>query len=182
MSARPEATAVYGLLAEFEHPEELLVAAREARQAGYQRLDAFTPFPVEELAEELGSGRDWLPWIVLAGGVLGAALAYGMQYYSSVIGYPMNVGGRPLNSWPVFIVIVFELTVLFAALSAVLGMLALNGLPQPYHPVFNVPRFQLATRDRFFLLIEAADPRFDHRRTRRFLEGLGAREVSDVLP
>jgi hypothetical protein len=171
---------IYGLLAEFRDANALVEAAARVHGAGYRRLDAYTPFPVEGLAEVLGFHERRLPMVVLAGGLAGAAAGYGLQYWVSAIAYPLNVGGRPLHSWPAFIPVTFELTILVAALAAVLGMLALNGLPMPYHPVFNVPRFALASRDRFFLLIEAADPRFDRAETRRFLEGLGPREVSDV--
>jgi hypothetical protein len=173
---------LYGLMAEFESPEELLAAAQRAYREGYRRLDAHSPFPIHGLAEAIGVRRTWLPLLVLIGGLLGALVGYGTQYYVAAIDYPINVGGRPFNSWPSFIPITFEVTILFAALTAVFGMLALNGLPMPYHPVFNAPRFALATHDRFFLCIEAADPRFDPESTRRFLEGLNAKEVSDVAP
>jgi hypothetical protein len=171
---------IYGLLAEFESPTALVEATRQAHEAGYRTMDAYTPFPVEELEEVLVVRHTSLPLIVLVGGVIGCVGGYALQYYASVIDYPLNVGGRPFHSWPAFIIPTFEMTVLGAALAAVLGMLGLNGLPMPYHPVFNVPGFALATRDRFFLCIEATDPRFDRQTTRRFLEGLGAREVSDV--
>ncbi len=173
---------LYGLMAEFESPEELLAAAQRAYREGYRRLDAHSPFPIHGLAEAIGVRPTWLPLLVLIGGVLGALVGYGTQYYVAVIDYPINVGGRPFNSWPSFIPITFEVTILFAALTAVFGMLALNGLPMPYHPVFNARRFALATHDRFFLCIEATDPRFDQEITRRFLEGLNAKEVSDVAP
>ncbi|MEW6299067.1 MAG: DUF3341 domain-containing protein [Thermodesulfobacteriota bacterium] len=171
---------LYGLMAEFDTPEELLAAARRARDAGYRQMDAYTPFPVEGLAEAIGFRRTWLPLIVLIGGIIGCLSGYLLQYWTSVIDYPLNIGGRPLHSWPAFVVVTFELTVLFAALSAVLGMLALNGLPMPYHPVFNVPRFAFATRDRFFLCLEATDPQFDREETRRFLERSQPRQVSEV--
>jgi ActD protein len=177
MSARPP---VYGLLAEFSDPNELIAAARRAREAGYRDVDAYTPFPIEELGEALGFHYNRLPLVVLIGGIVGALAGLGLQYWTAVIDYPINVGGRPLFSLPSFIPITFETTVLVAALSAVLGMLALNGLPMPYHPVFNVPRFALATRDRFFLCIEATDPLFDREDTRRFLERQTPREVSEV--
>ena len=171
---------VYGLMAEFESPEALVAAARRAREAGYTRMDGYSPFPVEGLADALEFKQTMVPLIVLIGGIVGCIGGFGMQYWLSGSYYPINVGGRPLNSWPSFIPITFEVTVLIAALSAVLGMLALNGLPQPYHPVFNVPRFALASRDRFFLAIESRDPKFDIEGTRAFLGGLGAKEVSDV--
>jgi hypothetical protein len=171
---------LYGLMAEFDTPEELLAAARRARDAGYRQMAAYTPFPVEGLAEAIGFRRTWLPLIVLIGGIIGCLSGYLLQYWTSVIDYPLNIGGRPLHSWPAFVVVTFELTVLFAALSAVLGMLALNGLPMPYHPVFNVPRFAFATRDRFFLCLEATDPQFDREETRRFLERSQPRQVSEV--
>lgn len=178
--AMARTTGVYGLMAEFETPEDLLAAAEYAREAGYQRMDAYTPFPVEGLAEAIGFRRTWLPLLVLIGGIIGCVGGYFLQYWISVIDYPLNIGGRPLHSWPAFVVVTFELTILVAALSAVLGMLALNGLPMPYHPVFNVPRFALATRDRFFLCIEATDPKFDPDETRRFLERSQPRQISEV--
>jgi len=178
MSTEP----VYGLLAEFDAPEALVAAGERAYADGYRRLDAYTPFPVHGLAEAIGFRTNRLPLLVLIAGIVGAGAGFFSQYYVAVIDYPLNVGGRPLNSWPAFIPITFEVTILAAAATAVLGMLALNGLPQPYHPVFNAPRFALATRDRFFLCIEATDPRFDSEATRKFLEGLGAKEVTDVEP
>ena len=172
---------LYGLMAEFRATGEIVAAARRAHEAGYRRMDAYTPFPIEELSEALGwRTRGRLPKLVLLGGLLGAATGYGMQYYAAVISYPLNVGGRPLHSWPSFIPITFEVAVLFAAITAVLAMLALNGLPRPYHPVFNAPRFALASSDRFFLCIESADPRFDADEARRFLLDLGSTEVTDV--
>ena len=174
------ASDVYGLMAEFEHPEELLEATRRAHEAGYRRMDAYTPIPIQGLIEAMGNIPTRLPWLTLLGGVLGAMTGYVMQYYASVVDYPINVGGRPLHSWPAFIPIVFELTVLGAAFFSVLGMLALNGLPMPYHPVFNVPEFKLASRDRFFLCIESRDAVFDPEGTRRFLEGLSPRSVLEV--
>jgi hypothetical protein len=175
-------TRLYGLLAEFDAPEDLVSAAERAYADGYRRLDAYTPFPVHGLAEAIGFHTNRLPLLVLIGGILGAGAGFFSQYWAAVIDYPLNVGGRPFNSWPAFVPITFEVTILVAALTAVLGMLALNGLPQPYHPVFNAPRFALATRDRFFLCIEATDPRFDPEATRMFMEGLGAKEVTDVEP
>jgi ActD protein len=171
---------VYGLMAEFEDPNTLVAAAAQARDAGYRRMDAYSPFPIEELHEALGSHHSRLPLIVLIGGVVGCLGGFLLQYWASAIAYPINVGGRPFNSWPAFIPVTFECTILGAALSAVLGMLALNGLPMPYHPVFNVPRFALASRNRFFLCIEARDRKFDLEKTRAFLESLSPREVSTV--
>ena len=171
---------LYGLMAEFEDPNALVSAVQQARLEGYRRMDAYSPFPIEELHEALGLPPTRLPLIVLIGGVVGAIAGYALQYWVSVIENPVNVGGKPLHSWPAFIPITFETTILVAALSAVLGMLALNGLPMPYHPVFNVSRFALASRNRFFLCIEARDPRFDLETTRHFLQTLNPREVSTV--
>lgn len=174
------ADAVFGLMAEFTTPQRLRQAVEQARQAGYQHMEAYTPFPIEGLAAALGMKTTRLPWVVLVGGILGALGGYGLQYYASVVSYPLNIGGRPLHSWPAFVPVTFELTILTAGLAAVLGMMALNGLPHPHHPVFNVPGFALASRDRFFLCIEAADPQFDPQQTRDFLEGLGAEQVAEV--
>lgn len=171
---------IHGLMAEFENPTELVLAAHRAHEAGYRRMDGYTPFPVEGLSEAIGFKKDRVALVVLIGGILGGLSGYLMQYWISVVSYPLNVGGKPLHSWPAFIVVTFEMTVLFAGLAGVFGMLALNGLPMPYHPVFNVPRFALATRDRFFLCIEARDPKFDRVETRRFLESLGGREIAEV--
>src|ERR1051326_7244872 len=174
------ATRPYGLLAEFTDATSLVQAAARAHEAGYKRFDAYSPFPIEELHHAMGSPHSKLPLIVLIGGITGCLGGFFLQYWAAAIAYPINVGGRPLNSWPAFIPVTFECTILVAALSAVLGMLALNGLPRPYHPVFNVPRFALASRNRFFLCIEANDPRFDLDATRRFLETLNPREVTTV--
>jgi hypothetical protein len=173
-------TPIYGLLAEFTDPNALVAAAARAVEAGYARLDAFTPFPVEGLAEVIGFRENKLPTLVFAGGIAGAFAGYGLQYWVSVLAYPLNVGGRPYHSWPSFIPVTFEMTILVAAFTAVLGMLALNGLPMPYHPLFNAPGFERATRDRFFLLIEARDPKFDPEATARFLRSLEPREVVEV--
>ncbi len=171
---------IHGLMAEFPTPSAIVDAARRTREAGYKRVDAYTPFPIEALSEALEFHRSPLPKLVLGGGILGFLGGFALQYWTSVIDYPLNVGGRPLNSWPAFIAPTFETTILCAAGTAVFGMLALNGLPEPYHPVFNVPSFALATRDRFFLCVEAADPKFDRAGTRVFLQNLGATEVSEV--
>ena len=171
---------IYGLLAEFDNPTGLVAAARAAREQGYRNLDAYSPFPIEELTDTLHLHRNKLPLIVLCGGILGGLTGFFLQYYVTVFDFPINVGGRPLNSWPSYIIITFELTILFGAISAVLGLLGLCGLPMPYHPVFNVPRFAFASRNRFFLCIEARDPLFDRDKTSAFLETLEPREVSEV--
>ena len=171
---------IYGLMAEFDNPTALVNAARAAREQGYRKLDAYSPFPIEELTDTLHLHRNKLPLIVLGGGILGGLTGYLMQYYITVIDFPINIGGRPLHSWPAYIIITFELTILFGAISAVLGLLGLCGLPMPYHPAFNVPRFALASRNRFFLCIEARDPLFDREKTSAFLETLEPREVSEV--
>ena len=171
---------VYGLMAEFDDPNALVAAAHLARLEGYRRMDAYSPFPIEELHEALALPHTRLPLIVLIGGLIGCVGGYALQYWAAAVAYPLNVGGKPLHSWPAFIPITFECTILVAAVSAVLGMLALNGLPMPYHPVFNVPRFALASRNRFFLCIESRDPKFDLDHTRYFLESLNPREVSTV--
>ena len=173
---------LYGLVAVFEQPGQLIAAAERARAEGYRRMDAYTPFPVHGLPEALGHRGVRLPWIVLIGGIIGAVLGYLMQYYAAAIDYPLNIGGRPYHSWPAFIPVTFEMTILFAALAAVLGMLALNGLPEPYHPLFNVPSFELASRTHFFLCIEATDPKFDLQQTKHFLERLEPIEISEVQP
>jgi hypothetical protein len=171
---------VFGVMAEFDNPTDLVNAAREAREKGYRRMEAYSPFPIEELSEVLHLPKNRLPMIVLIGGIVGGLTGYLMQYYVTVWYFPINIGGRPLHSWPAYIIITFELTVLFASFAAFLGMLALNGLPMPYHPVFNVPNFAMASRNRFFLCIQATDPLFDRKTTCAFLERLGPREVSEV--
>lgn len=176
----PASAAVYGLMAEFEDANDLVAAAHRAYHEGYRAMDAYSPLPIEELHDAIGFHHTRLPLIVLIGGIVGCVGGYLLQWWASSIAYPLNVGGKPFHSWPMFIPITFECTILGAALSAVFGMLALNGLPQPYHPVFNVPRFALASRNRFFLCIEARDAKFDLEGTRAFLETLGPREVTTV--
>jgi hypothetical protein len=172
--------ALYGIMAEFDNPSDLVAAARRTYEAGYRRINGYSPYPIEELSDAIGFKRTSLPLIVLLGGVIGGLGGFFMQYWMEVIDYPLNVGGKPYNSWPAFIPITFECTVLVASFAAVLGMLLLNKLPQPYHPVFNAPNFALATRDRFFLVIEANDPKFKHDEAERFMRTLGGRDVIDV--
>ena len=174
--------AIHGLMAEFESPSALVHAAEKARLAGYKNMDAYTPIPVEELEEALGLKRTRLPMLVFLGGLFGGLGGFGLEYWTQAIAYPMNIGARPYNSWPQFIPVTFETTVLGAALTAFIGMWALNKLPQPYHPVFNVPEFARASTDRFFLCIEATDPRFDRGGTKQFLEDLKPVGVSEVAP
>src|SRR6202140_3623026 len=171
---------IYGVVAEFETAEELIAAAEKTRLAGYRRFEAYSPFPIEGLAEAIGLKRNAVPLITLIGGLCGGFGGFGLQYWVAVIAYPLNIGGRPLNSWPAFIPVTFEMTVLGAALSAVFGMLALNGLPRPHHPLFNVHRFTNASSDRFFVCIEARDPKFHLADTARFLQSLHAHHVSEV--
>jgi hypothetical protein len=174
--------ATYGLMAEFDSAAGIVKAAEAVHGAGYREVDAYTPYPMEEVIDALHLHHTHVPKVILAGGIFGLLAGVGLQYYCAVISYPMNIGGRPTAAWPAFVVPTFETTVLFSALAAVLGLLALCGFPQPYHPVFNVPGFALASRDRFFLAIESEDPRFDLEETRAFLRGLGAVEVSEVEP
>lgn len=176
----PSGPPIYGLLAEFEDAHALTEAVLRVRAEGYRKIDAFTPYPVEEVWEALEVRDHRLPAIVLLGGVLGAIAGYALQYWTSVIAFPINVGGRPFHSWPAFIIPTFETTILGASLATVLGMFALNGLPMPYHPLFNVPRFALSSRDRFFLVIESIDRKFDREKTRQLLQGLGPRTVTEV--
>jgi hypothetical protein len=178
---QPEQTArLYGLMAEFDTAQGIVDAATKVMAAGYSKVEAYTPFPIEELNDIIHRRRTNLSKMVLAGGLTGMATGFGLQYWASVIEYPLNIGGRPLATWPAFVVPSYELTILFSALTAAIGMFALNGLPQPYHPVFNVERFSMASSDKFFLVIESADPRFDHAGTTRFLQDLGAKGVYDV--
>ena len=171
---------IYGVLAEFPDADSLLAAANRVREAGYRRADAYSPFPIHGLAEALRSRRTRVPMITLAGGLFGAIGGYGMEWYANTQCYIINIGGRPLNSWPAFIPITFEVGVLCAALSTVVGLIALCGLPMPYHPLFNIPSFKGASRDRFFLCIEAADRKFDLHKTRDFLAGLHPIDLVEV--
>ena len=170
----------YGLLAEFDTTTEIVEAAEKVRDAGFTETDAFSPFPIHEMDEALGIKRTILPYLVFGGGIAGLLLGLGLQYYTHVIEYPIIVGGRPHFSLPAFVPPAYELTILLAAFTAVFGMLLLNGLPKPYHPVFNVPRFNLATREKFFLLIKADDPKFNYEETKEFMESLNPQEVFDV--
>jgi Protein of unknown function (DUF3341) len=172
----------YGLMAEFDEPEPLLDAARRARDEGYRHMDAYAPMPVEGLAEAVGFRSNLVQRFVFIAGLAGAIGGFSLCWWMTVVAYPHIVAGRPLNSWPAYVPITFECMVLLACLTAVIGMLALNGLPQPYHPVFNAPQFERASRDRFFLCIESSDPFFDRDRTRAFLEGLHPLEVMEVEP
>ena len=172
--------ATHGVMAEFDSAQAVVDAARRATAEGFTRMEAYTPVPVEELNTILHVKRTRLPMATLAGGLTGMAAGFGLQYWASVLEYPLNVGGRPLASWPAFVVPSYELTILFSALTATLFMIIANGLPQPYHPVFNVPRFSMASSDKFFLVIESDDPKFDVNRTAAFLQTLGAKGVYEV--
>jgi len=171
---------IYGIMAEFDSAQALVDAARATHEAGYKKIDAYSPFPIEGLAEEIGFHHDEVPLVVLIGGIVGGLTGFFMQYWISVIDYPLNIGGKPYNSWPAFIVITFEMTILFAGISAVLGMLALNGLPMPYHPVFNVPRFSAASKDRFFLIVFSSDKKYKANEVRNFFQTLKARAIDEV--
>jgi hypothetical protein len=181
MDQHPSVPTLYGLMAEFPDPTALVVAAGRTYEEGYRKFDSYSPFPIHELFDAMHCRDRRLPLLVLAGGIAGGLTGFGLQAWVSAVAYPLNIGGRPFISWPMFIPVTFELTILFAALTAVIGMFALNGLPLPYHPVFNVPSFARgASRKGFFLAIEAADPKFDLSRTRTFLEHLGAKEINEV--
>ncbi len=171
---------LHGVMAEFATPAALVSALKRVRAAGYTKLDAYTPFPIEEVIEALDPPRSKVPAIVLAGGIVGGLAGWGLQYWINVIDYPLNIGGRPFNSWVAFIPPTFETTVLFAGISALVGMLVVNGLPRPHHPVFNVPRFQFASRDRYFLVVESDDPKFDPAKVREALTAAGAEGVHEV--
>ena len=175
-----ETSALYGLIAEFDTPEDLMAAAEKARDAGYKKLDAFAPFPVEGLSAAIGFKDKFIPILMLCGGIFGSSWGLGMQIFSLGVHYPLNIGGRPMWSWPNFIPIMFEATVLTAAFTGVIMMFALNGLPQPYHPVFNAPNFDRASTDKFFLCIEAKDPKFDLTATRQLLQSANPVLVSEI--
>src|ERR1700680_2971014 len=173
---------LHGLMAEFDDPESLLEAARKAHAAGYRNMDAYTPMPIEGLADAIGCRSNTVSRLVFCAGLTGATEGFTLCWWMTVVAYPHIVAGRPLNSWPAYVPITFECMVLLACLTAVIGRLALNGLPQPYHPVFNVKEFERASRDKFFLCIEASDPKFDSNDTRVFLQSLHPREVMEVEP
>jgi len=178
--SEPASGAIFGLMAEFDSAQALLEAARKTVAAGFTKLEGYSPVPIEELNDVIHKRRTVLPKLVLAGGLTGMATGFTLQYWASTIAYPFLVGGRPYASWPAFVVPSYELTILFSALTAAGGMILLNGLPQPYHPVFNAPRFSLATSDKFFLVVEAVDPKYSAADTKTFLEGLGAKGVYEV--
>jgi Protein of unknown function (DUF3341) len=180
MSHAIAAPTLYGLMAEFETPTELVHACKAAYAEGYREMDAYSPFPIEEASEAIGFHKSAVPLIVLLGGILGGLSGFGLQYWINVIAYPLNIGGKPYDSWPAFIVPTFEMTILFAGLCGMFGMFALNGLPQPYHPVFNVDKFSAVTRDKFFLCVEATDPKFDLVGTQQFMERLKPLSISEV--
>jgi hypothetical protein len=180
MSHVTAAPTLYGLMAEFETPTELVHAAKAAYAEGYRDMDAYSPFPIEEASEAIGFHKSAVPLVVLLGGIMGGLSGFGLQYWINVIAYPLNIGGKPYDSWPAFIVPTFEMTILFAGLCGMFGMFALNGLPQPYHPVFNVDKFSAVTRDKFFLCVEATDPKFDLVVTQRFMERLKPLSISEV--
>jgi hypothetical protein len=182
MSSVPTRPALHGVMGEFASPQDLVTAIEKVREEGYTKLDAYTPFPIEEAWEALGHHKSPVPLIVLIGGMVGGLSGFFLQYWVSVIEYPLNVGGRPLNSWPSFIPVTFECTILGAVLAAVAGVFILNGLPEPYHPVFNVQRFAFASRNRYFLCIEAVDPKFDRDTAHQLLLDLHAVEATDVAP
>jgi len=180
MHVSKEKTGLYGVMAEFDSAQAVVDAAKQAVAAGYTKLEAYTPFPIEELNDIIHKKRTILPKLVLAMAFAGMGTGFALQYWASTIAYPYNIGGRPLATWPAFVIPSYELTILFSALTAAIGMIALNGLPQPYHPVFNVERFTLASTDKFFLVIEAEDAHFAKDQTNTFLQGLGAKGVYDV--
>ncbi len=181
MDHTPAGSTLYGVMAEFDDPTALVEAARRTYDEGYRQFDSFSPFPIDDIFSAMHLEDRRVPWLVLGGGIAGLLTGLGLQEWVSAYAYPLNIGGRPNLSWPMFVPVTFELTILFAAFAAVFGMFILNGLPMPYHPVFNVERFTAhASQDSFFLAIEAVDPKFDRQATRAFLQDLGAKEVNDV--
>ena len=180
MQHQPPTSTLYGLMAEFDNPNALTEAAKRTYAAGYRKMDAYSPFPIEPVWEAMGVHDRPVSFFVLCGGILGMFSGFGLCYWVSTMAYPLNVGGRPYNSWPSFIPVTFELTILFASFAAVLSMIGLNGLPMPYHPTFNVPAFLRASQDKFFLVIESLDPKFDRAKTFEFLKSLGPREINEV--
>jgi len=180
MSESPVTSTTYGLMAEFDSAQDLVAAAHKTHAAGYHKIDAYSPFPIEGLADAIGFHKNRVPLVVLIGGLIGGLSGYALQYWVATITYPTNIGGRPYHSWPSFIIVTFELTILFAGLSAVFGMLALNGLPMPYHPVFNVAEFRKASENKFFLVVFSSDPNYDAAHTRSFLQGLAPRMIAEV--
>ena len=172
---------LYGLLAKFDSPEELIHASNRTVEAGYKKFDTYTPYPIEGLAQAMRLRPSPLPFLILAGGVIGAFAGFLMQTFATVIDNPYNIGGRPLFSWPAYIPITFEVTILSAALFGFFGLFIINRFPQPYHPVFNSEDFsQHAAQDGFYMDIEASDPKFDIDITRKFLEDLGSIQVSEI--
>ncbi len=180
MSHAMTAPSIYGLVAEFETPTDLVKACKAAYAEGYREMDAYSPFPIEDASEAIGFHKSAVPLIVLIGGILGGLSGFGLQYWINVIAYPLNIGGKPFDSWPAFIVPTFEMTILFAGLAGMFGMFALNGLPQPYHPLFHVEQFSKVTRNKFFLCVEATDPKFDLVGTQQFMERLKPLSISEV--
>jgi hypothetical protein len=180
MSHKALSPAIYGLIAEFDTATDLVEASKAAYAAGYRKMDAYSPFPIEEASEAIGFHKSRVPLVVLLGGLLGGLSGFALQYWINVIAYPLNIGGKPYDSWPAFIVPTFEMTILFAGLSGVFGMFALNGLPMPYHPLFHVEQFSRVTRDKFFLCVEAVDPKFDVVDTQRFMESLKPVSIEEV--
>jgi len=174
------APSIFGLMAEFETPTDLVRACKAAYAEGYRDMDAYSPFPIEAASEAIGFHKSAVPLITLIGGILGGTSGFALQYWINVIAYPLNIGGKPYNSWPAFIVPTFEMTILFAGLVGMFGMFALNGLPRPYHPVFHVEQFSKVTRDRFFLCVEATDPKFDLTGTQQFMERLKPLSIAEV--
>ena len=175
-------TDLYGIMAEFQSAQQLVDAAAAARKEGYVEMDAYSPFPIPEIDHAIGIKRTILPWVILIMGIIGGSLGFFMQWYSATIHYPLNIGGRPVNSWPMFVPITFEMTILFSAFTAGIGMLIMNGFPKHYHPVFNVPSFERASSESFFLCIEHTDAKFDREQTSAFLKSLNPIEVSEVAP